>query len=194
MWQCKVCKADVADDSWEVCWRCSSPRERESKSADGQEEAVMKVAPAASPQCLQCGGTLDYVGPKRTPEETRQWVEWLRGTEELLAQCEQNDAYTCPRCAKREPAGLQCPICRSKRLVNGRVYNDKSGPTLFAPEDLRIRFTINTPAYLYINPESLACLDCGVVLVKTNAKDARECIQKLGSDYLRQAMNLPVEE
>ena len=44
MWQCQVCEAHTDDDSWEVCWNCSSSWDlSEEEVAKARQEFVVAV-------------------------------------------------------------------------------------------------------------------------------------------------------
>lgn len=103
MWQCKVCKAEVEDDSWKTCWRCSSARDIEG-AALAQRQAVIaeKITPATSLKCLRCGHAMEYGGTKKFHEGSRQWGFWLGDLGELFTNREHYDVYACPRCGKLE--------------------------------------------------------------------------------------------
>ena len=54
MWQCKNCGAEVEDDSWRVCWKCSTkrdvrPEEAEIVESDPVAETVRQPAESRKP-------------------------------------------------------------------------------------------------------------------------------------------------
>ena len=102
MWQCRVCGAEVENDSWETCWRCGSARSLEGAAlAERQRAVAQKSAPAVPLKCLRCGGAMKYGGTKKFYEGTR-WGFWLGDVGELLINREMYDVYACPQCGKLE--------------------------------------------------------------------------------------------
>ena len=103
MWTCGACGTAVADDAWEVCWRCSSPRSLEGPElAERQSVVARKITPETPVRCLRCGEAMQYGGTKRFHEGTRQWGFWLGDVGELFAHREHYDVYLCRRCGKLE--------------------------------------------------------------------------------------------
>ena len=103
MWTCKVCGAEVEDDSWETCWRCSSARNLEGPALVERQTAIaQKISPATPIECLRCGASMEYGGTKKFHEGSRQWGFWLGDIGELFVHREHYDVYGCPRCGKLE--------------------------------------------------------------------------------------------
>lgn len=70
------------------------------------------------------------------------------------------------------------------------VGHNASAKPGFKPEELRFKFTLATSSELQVEHEAYACLDCGLVLGKTDAEKARNCVCELGTDHIKKTMNL----
>ena len=85
----------------------------------------------------------------------------------------------------------ECPACKGKRLIKGKlIEHNFDGKSWFKPDELKRRITFNTPSVLEVERELSACLDCGLVLGRTDAAVARKCIQQLGTAELQKRMHL----
>ncbi len=99
MWNCKICSAEVEDDSWETCWRCSSPRTlEEARAAELKKRHEAQLAIYRS--CLRCEGQMEYAGTKTFREGGGFGA--LGGLGELFVGRECYDVYFCPSCGKVE--------------------------------------------------------------------------------------------
>jgi Zn finger protein HypA/HybF involved in hydrogenase expression len=103
MWNCKVCNAEVEDDSWDVCWRCSTPRNLAGAALIERQRTVQaKINPPSPVKCVRCGHSMKYGGTKKFHEGSRQWGFWMGDLGELFVHREHYDIYACPHCGKLE--------------------------------------------------------------------------------------------
>ena len=86
----------------------------------------------------------------------------------------------------KEPS--ECPFCGSNRLISGKMFGPQGFG--FKPAELKF-FTLSLSLYsLRVEQQSYVCLDCGLVLGETDPVRAQECVRKLGTDQLKERMNL----
>ncbi len=99
MWTCLVCEAEIDEDSWETCWRCSSD-----KGAKPDELALERQAHAKKIKrfmsCLRCNKQLVYDGTRRFKEDDSLEIH-LMGFQ-LGSRSERFDIYHCPECGHLE--------------------------------------------------------------------------------------------
>lgn len=106
MWQCKVYQANTEDDSWDVCWNCSSSRDlTEDEVAKAKQGFVAiveaKQAVAQTKECVRCQGSLRFLGSMRLHEGTN-WGFWFGNLGEAFIRHLKVDQYYCPSCGKVE--------------------------------------------------------------------------------------------
>ena len=105
MWQCKACQAEVEDDTWEVCWRCSTERNLSGDQLQKRQKNVAeKMAPDPELKCLRCASDMQYTGTKCFQESGSQAPgnSWLNSLANLLTSRYYFDIYACTRCGKVE--------------------------------------------------------------------------------------------
>ena len=85
----------------------------------------------------------------------------------------------------------ECPVCGSNRLIKGKMYgHQKITRPYFLPAELKqFKLSITSP-YLRVEHQSYVCMDCGLILGQTALVRAQECVRKLGTDQLKERMNL----
>ena len=82
-----------------------------------------------------------------------------------------------------------CPFCGGKRLVDGKLVGHAAfRRAQFKPRGLRFKLTLTTSAYLEVDHEACVCIDCGTVIGTTNPQVAQDCIERLGTDELKDQM------
>lgn len=106
MWECKVCQANTEDDSWEVCWNCSSSRNlSDDEIAKARQEIVVAVEvkqeQAQQMECIRCQSHLRYLGSRRIHEGTN-WGFWFGDLGEAFINNLKLDQFYCPNCGKVE--------------------------------------------------------------------------------------------
>jgi len=106
MWICKVCRFEIEDDSWKVCWNCGNEKDiSDEKLKTAREELRnyqnQKQQIAETLQCVRCGSRLRFLGTKKF-HEGASWGFWLGNLGELLVNRVALDQFFCPRCGKVE--------------------------------------------------------------------------------------------
>ena len=103
MWKCKVCDKETDDDSWEICWNCSSPNNISDEEVESLKEHVVVIGESSKKiKCLRCEIPMTFGGTKKFHEGTRQWGFWLGDLGELFVNREEYNIYLCPKCGKVE--------------------------------------------------------------------------------------------
>jgi len=95
MWTCAYCNETIDDDTWEECWKCSTPRSVSPAGAQAIKENVEQLRKRFH-ACLRCDTRLRYAGTREFQEGT------LRGAFDFLLTKESYVTYICPRCGKVE--------------------------------------------------------------------------------------------
>ena len=89
----------------------------------------------------------------------------------------------------KEPS--ECPFCGSNRLIKGKMLGHwGTNEPYFEPAELKSFKLTLTPRCLTVEHESYVCLDCGLVLGKTDPVKAQEYVSEWGSDQLKERVNL----
>ena len=111
MWICKICDAEVEDDSWEECWRCSTARKlyegSRSESNEGRAARLTKLREQHEARlakflgCLRCETKMHYCGTKRLEGDARRG-SLPTALGELFFKRPRYDVYSCPNCGKVE--------------------------------------------------------------------------------------------
>lgn len=96
MWTCKICQAEVDDETWEECWKCSTPRNlSDSEASDVRSKHEEKIK--RFQKCLRCDSRIEYAGTRRFKEDRARGFFG-----ELFANCDYFDVYYCNHCGKVE--------------------------------------------------------------------------------------------
>jgi len=90
-WTCQNCNTIIDDDTFEVCWSCSSE-----KGKSVPNDAFANI----TPDCIRCQASLTFIGTKNFHEGTRWGV--LGDLGELFINKENLDMYACKSCGKIE--------------------------------------------------------------------------------------------
>jgi rubrerythrin len=114
MWICKICDAEVEDDSREECWRCSTARKRyegtgseSDEVREGRAARLTKLRKqnearfAKFLRCLRFETKMEECGTKYLEGDARRGS--LPATlGELFFGRPHYDMYSCPNCGKME--------------------------------------------------------------------------------------------
>ncbi len=99
MWNCKACEVEIEDESWESCWNCGCPKNRDPLAyASDLKKANSKSALA----CLRCNVSMVFGGKKRFNERGRVLGFFLGNLADLFVSNEEYLIYACPKCGKIE--------------------------------------------------------------------------------------------
>jgi predicted RNA-binding Zn-ribbon protein involved in translation (DUF1610 family) len=106
MWKCKVCGAEVEDDSWQECWNCSNDKEladEKTKTAkdDFQKYLHKKQEIAKNLECVRCGSNLLFLGTRRLHEGPKLGF-WFGNLGEVFVNRVSLDQFYCQNCGKVE--------------------------------------------------------------------------------------------
>jgi DNA-directed RNA polymerase subunit RPC12/RpoP len=90
----------------------------------------------------------------------------------------------------------ECPGCGSNRLIKGKIISSPYGRPNAAFRPAELKFWTLSLAFdnVGVAGESYVCLDCGLVLGKTDPLRAQECVRKRGTDQLKKRMGLSTED
>ena len=102
MWTCKICDAEVDEDTWQTCWRCSSPRDLAESQVenlrDNYREKINTVL-----HCLRCKAQMKHVGTKRFEERNAFELSFaFFDLSDVFSSNPRYDIYVCPNCGKAE--------------------------------------------------------------------------------------------
>ena len=124
MWTCQICGAEIEDDSWERCWKCTAPRHLDAAEIEALKRAHAKRLDRVS-RCLRCDSSMEYIGTKRFHEGPRVGVLGKLG--ELLLHREHYDVYHCEGCGKLE-FYLHDPTHDADRFETAPESDDDDSP------------------------------------------------------------------
>lgn len=96
MWRCNACSTVVEDDTWEACWKCSTPRDSGEEQVKEIQEAIARFE-----KCLRCESKLEFAGRRKFHEGAKMGF-WLGDLGELFVNRESFDVYVCQNCGKVE--------------------------------------------------------------------------------------------
>ena len=94
-----------------------------------------------------------------------------------------------------DSSALKCLHCDSDRLVTGNLKSSGTGWGAFLPDEIAPAWvTMEHPAiFLNDTPRSVLCVDCGLVWLSTDTKEAVRKLGKYETDELKSRLGLDEE-
>ncbi len=100
MWTCQICDAEVEEESWDLCWKCSHPRTTPPEEVETLR-ALQDRKKGGGLNCIRCNSTSKYAGTKSFHEGSN--LGFLLGDfGHLFEGSERYDVYVCISCGKVE--------------------------------------------------------------------------------------------
>ncbi|MBK8974659.1 MAG: hypothetical protein IPM29_01920 [Planctomycetes bacterium] len=97
MWTCRTCNVEIDDDTWDTCWKCTSPRDLSEAEVRQRQERLARMQ-----SCLRCEARLEYLGTRQFHVGGGRLDFWLGDLGELFVGRERYDVYMCRTCGKIE--------------------------------------------------------------------------------------------